>query len=415
MNRYFQNAQFLYQQSRLPEAEAELKKALSEDPNDPYSLGLFAACRMGQRDWIQAIEHAEKAVSLQPYNANLFYILARAYFFNQDIPKAKQAIDEGQRIDPNEAGFFGLKAEIEFYQDNWELALEEVDRGLELDAENVDLVNLRARCLVKLNRQEEASQTLDYALNKAPENTYSHANKGWVAIEKDQYDQAIEHFKEALRFDPNNGYARSGLKEAIKGKNYLYRGVLKYFLWMDKMQEQYKWGFVIGIYILYRVMLWAYEAIPVLAPILLPLIIFYVIFAFSTWIAGPISNLFLRAHPLGKNALDKDEIIGSNIVGALGAACLVSLGIYFFNNEPFYMYLGGYFGLLMIPAGGLFGVGEGTKARRYMTLYALGLGVIGGLWFFYPHLDQLVYIFALGIFFFSWVANYFMMLDAKRF
>jgi tetratricopeptide (TPR) repeat protein len=414
MNRYFENARFLYQQNRIPEAETELRKALSDNPNNPEALGLYAACRIGQRDWPKAIEYAERAVSLQPYNPNLFYILARAYFYNQNIAKARHAISEGQRIAPDEAGFFGLRGEIEFYQENWELALKEVNRGLELDPEDVSLVNLRARCLVKLNRQEDASATLDYALNKAPENSYSHANKGWVAIEKDKYDQAIDHFKEALRFDPTNDYARNGLKEAIKGKNYLYRGVLKYFLWMDKMQEKYRWGFVIGIYILYRIMLWAYETIPALAPVLLPLIIFYVIFAFSTWIATPISNLFLRLHPVGKNALDDDEILGTNVVGLLGILCLLALGTYWVTSEPFWMYLGGYFGLMMIPAGGLFAVSSGTKARTYMTLYAVALALIGALWFVVID-DTLVYVFALGIFFFSWVANYFMVLDAKRF
>ncbi len=415
MTRHFQNAQFLYQQNRVPEAEAELKKSLSQNPNDPFALGLYAACRINQKDFPKAIELAEKAVGIQPSNPNLFYILSRSYFYNQKIGKAKEAIEEGQRLAPNDPSFFIIKSEIEFYQEHWKKALEEANRGLEIDAENVDLINLRAQALVKLNRQDEAAATLDYALNKAPENTYSHSNKGWVAIEKDEYDKAIEHFKEALRFDPTNRYAKSGLKEAIKGKNIFYRMVLKYFLWMDKMQEKGRWFFIIGIYLLYLLLLEVYEKYPEFGPILLPFIVFYVIFAFSTWIAKPISNLFLRLHPLGKNALSEDEIMGSNITGLLAAGSLLMFISFFASDNLLFAFLGGFLGFMMIPAGGTFGVPPETKARKYMALYSFILGGIGALWFLMPQFSGLVWAFGLGIFFYSWVANYLISLEAKRF
>jgi len=99
--------------------------------------------------------------------------------------------------------------------------------------------------LVKLNRKQEAADTMDYALHRAPQSSYSHANKGWVSIEKGAYEEAITHFKEALRLNATNAYAKAGLREGIKAKNFLYRGVLKYFLWLGKLQAKYRWAFVI--------------------------------------------------------------------------------------------------------------------------------------------------------------------------
>ncbi|RMG87416.1 MAG: tetratricopeptide repeat protein [Bacteroidetes bacterium] len=415
MNRHFQNAQFFFSQKRYTDAEKELKQSLAENPNDAWSLALLAACRIHAGDFGQAIKLAQQSITLEPWNPSFFSILARAYFYNNEPQKARETTLEGQRISPNDPVFFAILSDIEFQQENWEKALENANQGLELDPEDLDLVNLRAKCLIQLNRQDEAAQTLDYALHKSPENSYAHANKGWVAIEKDQYDDALRHFKEALRLDPQNEFARHGLKQAIKAKNVLYRGILKYFLWMGKMQENYRWGFIIGIYLLYRLLLKAYETFPQLAPLLLPLIIFYILFAFSTWIATPLSNLFLRLHPVGKYALTKDEIHGSNAIGILALGGGLALLGWFFTDWEVLLFLGGYFIMMMIPVGGIFSLSEHKKARRYMIIYSVLLALSGALWLIYPQITGFLIAFGLGIFFYGWVVNYFLNKEAKEF
>ena len=147
-------------------------------------------------------------------------------------------------------------------------------------------------------------------------------------------------------------------------------------------------------------MIWAHDNFPILAPILLPLIIFYIIFAFSTWIAQPISNLFLRLHPVGKYALSADEILATNIIALLAIASLACIGIFFATQAEFYLIAGGYFGLLMIPTGGTFGLPAESKSRKYMALYSFVLAGIGAIWFFMPQAVELVWIFALGHFLF---------------
>lgn len=402
------------QMDRHAEAEGEIRKALAEDPLDPEALILLAICRMEAQQYAEAVDLAQQAVAQEPDAPFLYLVLGQAHFYSKNIPKARLAIIEGQRLEPTNASFHHLRAQIEFYQENWEQALRETERGLELDPEDVDLVNLRAQALVKLKRNADASATLDYALHKAPENSYSHANKGWVAVENDRYDEAVKHFLEALRLDPGNNYARHGLKEAIKGKNLLYRGVLKYFLWMDKMQENGRWAFIIGMYLAYRLVLYVANAVPWLAPFLYPLIALYVVFALSTWIAKPISNLFLRLHPIGKHALDEDEKMGSNVAGAFAGLAVVAWGISFASGSPLFTNLGIVAMGMLIPAGGAYSVPAGTTARRNLLLYgvvmlgcglAWSLGGVGGAFA----------IFALGIFFYSWVANYFISKAAKEF
>ena len=421
MNHTIQRAQILLSQSRFPEAIAEIRKGLAERPNEPFMLAMLSQAYLANRDFKEGLQAAEMAISQNVESPFLFLTLGKAQFYNKQIEKAKNTLQEGLSLDPTEADFFYWIGQIDFYEENWEMALDAVNQGLELDAEDVPLLNLRTQALIKLNRQADAQETVDDALHRNPENSYSHANKGYSLLHSGDLDASLAQFKEALRLDPTNDFAREGLKEAIKGKNPIYRGIQKYFLWMGRMQSKYQWGFIIGIYVLYQVILRTMDAYPALYPFLLPLAIFYVIFAFSTWIAQPISNLALRFHPLGKLALDDDEKLASNLVGFLGILMLVALGMYFTGvkapfYDDYYMYVAGFFGLSMIPVSGMFSVPKETKARSLSTLYTLFL-LACGIGFLATGLEYeiLFIIFALGIFVYSFVVNYLMQMSSKEF
>ena len=424
---YLQRGHFLLSQDRFELAEKEFKKALAEDPNNPFAMAYLAECYLETERRAEALKLAQQALGIEPESSFLFHVLARCYFFNKQTTQAKNIIDEGLKLFPNNPQFFFLKGQIEFYNEEWEAALKEAENGLRLDAENVDLINLRAQALVKLNRQEEAALTLDYALRQAPENSYSHSNKGWVAIEKDQYEDAVTHFKEALRLDPENEYARTGLKEAIKAKNIFYRYTLKYFLWLGKMQEKGRWFFIIGIFILYQIILSVAQNFPSLSAILSPIIVLYILFAFSSWIAMPVSNFFLRFHPLGKHALDKDEMLASNITGLLIVTFLISISAFYLSGNSFAIQpdglfvsggeflfkLAGFSCFMLIPVGGLFGSSAGSKGRKDLTIFTLVIalfGVIGIL----TNYGWALNLFFIGIFIYSFSANYIIQKGAKE-
>jgi len=421
MNKAIQKAQILLSQSRYKEAIKELKVGLSESPNDPFMLAMLSQAYLANRDFAEGLQCAEAAISQNTESPFMFLILGKAQFYNKQMVEAKNTLREGLSLDPTESDFFYWLGQIDFYEEKWELALDAANQGLALEAEDVSLLNLRAQALIKLNRQDAAQETVDDALHRNPENSYSHANKGYSQLHAGDLDASLAQFKEALRLDPTNAFAREGLKEAIKGKNMIYRVLQKYFLWMGRMQAQYQWGFIIGIYILYRIILWGMEAFPALAPFLLPLAIFYAIFAFSTWIAPPVSNLALRFHPLGKLALDDDEKLASNIVAALGGLMLGALGLHFANFAPvydpnYYLYFAGFFGLSMIPVSGLFSVEKGTKARQWSMIYTLAI-LASGLTFLVIAPSQAIffYIFIFGIFVYSFVVNYLVQLSHKEF
>ncbi len=419
--RYIERARLLLQQARYDQAKSELEKALSQEPENAEALGLLAVYYLQKKDFKSALPIAQNALKNNPGDPFLYLITARALFYTNQIPKAQEMIAEGQRIVPTAAAFFEIRSDIAMYQENWEQALSEANKGLELDPEHVELINLRAKALSMLNRQSEAAETLDYALRNAPDNADSHANKGWVLIEQDRYDDAVAAFREALRLNPTSEFAKHGLKEAIKGKNWLYRIVLKYFLAMQKLTEKGQWFVIIGLYVLFQILKALSRSSEQLESLMMPLFVLYLIFVFSSWIARPFSNIFLRFHALGKLALTEDEIKASNVVGALLISGLVLIGLGNGLTEVIgelnaaRLFVGGVVCIgLLIPAGGMFAVPEDSKARKILGYYAISLAVFGVMFALTEHMAFGI-VLAIGLFAYGWVANYIMSKEARRF
>lgn len=423
MSRHLERAQLLMEQRRIADAEKELALALQESPDNGFAFRLLALCKVMGRNYAAALAPAQQALAIDPDDPGNHYIMAVASFYNNQNQQAKELIRSGLNLNPYMPSMFELAGEIAMQEDQWEEALYQAEKGLEIDPEDTELVNLRARALLKLNRTAEAEATMDYALYTDPHNSMSHANQGWVAVHQNNFEPAIAAFKEALRLNPQNGHARAGLKEAIKAKNPLYRWILNYFLWMSKLQSDKQWWFIIGLYFVYRIVLSLNKNFPALSFLLTPLIVLYILFAYSTWIGQPVSNFFLRFHPLGKHALSPDENRAANWVGIQLLALLGVAVLYWLAPEAGWLgwtkdrllFAVLVVGTMLIPVSGSFLAPEGSQARKQLAWYAIVLGAFGLIPVLFPIAFMLIYVYGIGIFLYAFVANYILHRAARRF
>ena len=186
--------------------------------------------------------------------------------------------------------------------------------------------------------------------------------------------EILEHFREALRLDPTLEYARLGMIEALKARYWLYRQVLGYFLWLGRLSVQVRWGLMIGLLVLQRVVATIARDNPGLQPVLDPLLIAYIAFVLTTWTAVPLSNLFLRLNRFGRHALSPAQRQASNWVGVFVVLALAGVGwalvdaTYGFLGWP--IALG--FILLLIPISGTCACESGWP-RRVMLLYTVAM------------------------------------------
>jgi tetratricopeptide (TPR) repeat protein len=415
-------AHLLMEQGRYELAEQELRQALAANPQDADIQALLAICLPNREKFEEAVDFGRKAVGLEPDSSFCQYALAVALFHRDDHVSNKQTlisnmrefqeaevcINEAIRLDPHEANQFALLSSIRLARQQWQGALDAAMQGLAINPENVSCINCRATALVKLGRQDEASESLEGALAKDPEDSHTHANKGWALLHQGKPQQALESFREALRIDPSNEYARLGIIEALKARNFIYRWMLAYFLWMSRLSTGARWGVILGGYFLIRFLGGVERTNAQLRPYILPIQILYALFVILTWTAPHIFNLLLRMDKFGRYALNEDETIGANAVGACLMTGMTMIAVGIVLESGLLIIAGvGCIGL-MIPVGGTF-TREG-RARKLLGLYTLGLIGVGIAAVVLammksPEASSLGGIFAIGLMVFGWVAN----------
>jgi Flp pilus assembly protein TadD len=384
----------LFEQRRYELAESEFRLALADHPDDGLAMSQLALCLIERGRPDDATTAAQSAIAMDPESPWPHYALARACLARDDHKAAEAAINESIRLDPMDPDYFSMRAVIQGQIGQWASALESADEGLSLDPSHIGCVNTRALALVQLGRKDEAAAALDGTLSLDPENAFSHANQGWTHLHRNDVNRAIEHFQEALRIDPELDWARAGLVEALKAKNPIYRGLLRFFLWMSRLSGMAQTivlvAFVFGRIILAEV----YRQMPALGPVLVPILVLTFGFIYLTWVASALFNLALRVHPLGRHALTGEQRTASNWVGAclLGAllsAIIWGLGAWRGSSvEILGMSAMVFFLVMMVPIAAIFSCARGRN-RLLMTLYTLGLAVIGALMIYHTVLALL--------------------------
>ncbi|MFN3404953.1 MAG: tetratricopeptide repeat protein [Cytophagaceae bacterium] len=404
-----ERAKLLIEQKRYKEAKQEIGNLLQSDPNDAEALCLLAIIFLEEKKYEEAEELVLNAIKINPSNSFHYYLHAQILFQLDKNSEAEKKVHEALKIFPYDAECFALLAAIKLHDKEWEKALDYANKGLEVDADNINCLNYRSTALMKLDRKEDSFNTIAHALNNDPYNAYTHANVGWALLEKGDHKKALIQFQESLKIDPTLDYAKAGLVEALKARYLFYRWFLKYAFWIGNMKGKAQWGVIIGFAIGSRVLRGIASAVPALKPFILPVVILYMMFAVSTWIIEPLTNLFLRLNVYGRYALQKAEIITSNFVGSSLLLGITSFILYYFTDNDLFFY-SAIFGIsMMIPLANML-TPPLAKNKKKLIVYAAGLGLTGisGLVLFAldnPAAQHCATIYILGIILYQWVAN----------
>lgn len=375
MSVHLSRAKVLLQQSRPAEAEREAGLAIAQAPDQAEAHALLALCRIEQDKNEPALEAARTALGLAPDVAHFHYIHSLVLHHSGKYKPALAAIQEAIALDPDDADYFARLAVIQLSLGNWTEALNASEQALALSPEHTGAANFRSMALVRLGRREEAMLTVDSALERDPESAFSHANQGWNCLHRNDPKRAQEHFRESLRLDPTLDYAREGMIEALKARNWIYRGMLAYFLWMGRSGARLQVAVIIAFVLVTAFVGSHTEAYPILW---VPLGLVYV-FIYLTWTADTVFNLLLLLDKFGRHVLTPDKRLGSYIfggcvLGALllgGAAFLTPLGVV------------GVVGALMLVALSIFvsAIFRSQGKNRYIltaaTLVFAGVGLTG--------------------------------------
>jgi tetratricopeptide (TPR) repeat protein len=405
----------LIQQKKYDAAEKILRQLLAQEPTNIYYLALLAEINLQQERLDKAESIVEDAIGLSPDTPHLYYIKSRIDIQKDKYDDAEKSIKQAIELDPYTADYFAWLANIKLARKQYEESLQLADQALEIDAENLLALNVRSTVLIKLNKKEESFQTIEGALRQDPNNAYTHANYGWGLLEKGDHKKALKHFKEALKNDPNLDYAQKGMIEALKASNPVYRLFLKYSFWIGNLSAKYQWFFLLGLYFGTQGLGKLADENPSLQPFLTPVVMLLVLFAFSTWVMKPISNLFLRFNRYGRFLLSKKEKVSANFVAISLVVLLAGLFMYIYSSEEKYVVVGAFGFAMMVLCGMMFLPSKYNSIMIYtIAMAVLGLTAIYMAFTNNAATKTIVNIFFVGFIAFQFLANFMVIRSSNR-
>jgi Flp pilus assembly protein TadD len=404
-------AQLLIEQKRFELAIKELRQELLANPDESYVHALLAVCLRQLDRSKEALDSARRAVQVGPDDAYGHYVLAGVYDQDDRFKEAEQSIREAIRLDPEDADYYTRLSGIQLQQRHWEESLSSAERALEIDPTNTSGLNFRAMALNSLNRMDEATAATRGALTANPDDPLTHVTKGWQELRHGNADLAMTHFKESLRLDSSHAGAREGVVEALKARNPIYRVMLAYFLWTARLEPKVFWGFIIGGYVLSKVLQSFAKSNPQWATYIWLVLGIYLIFCLMTWIAEPLFNLLLRWDPMGRIVLSQKQVQAANWFGGSLLLAMVCLVAWVFIAAESFLILAIVVAFMVIPISSSLGT-EASRARKILLIYTGVLGVCGALMVstsFFVKTGPVVAI-SFGVFFFGvttfmWVAH----------
>ncbi|NNT72895.1 tetratricopeptide repeat protein [Flavobacterium sp. IMCC34852] len=403
-----ERVQLLIHSQKFNEAQKEIFDLIKENADEPYLYYLLSNIHYQKEQYQEADQLIDKSIALYPDAGFYYYFKACIKLASEKYSEVEPLLMTAIEIDPEEADFRAKLAQFKLLKKDFEMALHYADEALALDPENILGLNIRSTALMKLGRKEESHETITGALREDPENSFTHSNYGWNLLEKGEHNKALEHFREALKSNPNNEYAQGGMVEALKAKNIIYRGYLKYAFFMQNLSGKNQWIFIIGFYVVQKVLRTMANTNTTLQPYLTPIVFLLAVFAFSTWVIVPISNLLFRINPYGKYMLDKDEIKSSNFVGISFCLFLAGLIAYFVTKNENFFSIAAFGFIMMVPLGRMFDISKYKNAPLYFSVL---MGTIGLLAIYVTFMDGQLYngfsiIFLLCFVAYQWLANY---------
>ena len=314
---FLQKARLLLDQSRFKDAERELGRVLSQEPNNETALGLMARLKIDQGNPVDALPLLGQALALNPEADYYVYLRAFAHYKLDMNLSALSDLDEALAMNPYNPGYFSLYAFVLLEERRYEAALQKADEGLALHPEDIGCLNARSRALSKLKRTDDAAATMKDSLSADPDNDWTHTSVAWNFLERGEHKKAAHHFQEALRINPRNTAAVDGMKEALKSRIAPYRWFLLYGIWLSERGKNARWMMTIGLYLCFRIGTAGANALgPPFNLLAYVLIGLYLLAVLCSWLINPIANAFLSVHPQGRYALTLTERLSSQTVAA---------------------------------------------------------------------------------------------------
>jgi tetratricopeptide (TPR) repeat protein len=363
MGKHLDRANILLDLHKYDLAEQEFRQEIVENPDSDLAHGSLARCLINQqRVGSETLTILEYALSLNPENDWLHYLLAVYWQIKCEFDRAQTAIDIAIQLDPDCTVYFDTLARILYDRGNdkfqthswrtlaiifvvsrgvlWPISLgilaigkgywirsylqpvfTPLKKSLSLDPGYLSALNLQTHLLIKTNQFRPALASSLNAMQIDPNDHNAHKLHAQVLLRLGKYTTARDHFQSALRIDPSSAESKAGLLEAVRSQYRIYP-------WISITNWRGRLMLAIAFTIAVAIGIWMIWIDPSIISLVISTIFACLVFipAIATSLAAkPIFNLFLQLNPRNKLLITSSIPIQNIIFGNYIAGLIITI------------------------------------------------------------------------------------------
>ncbi|MBI5632284.1 MAG: TonB-dependent receptor [Nitrospirae bacterium] len=199
---------------RALEADAEIEKALRDNPSDAAALSLRAIIAVVQNEKEKALDYAKKAVAAAPNSASALIALSYAEQASFDLKAAVQSLKKAASSEPNNAIVWARLSELHLSlgERNESLTAAQKAASLAPDLSRTQTV-LGFAHLARI-KTDEAMAAFEKAAGLDPADPLPRLGLGLAKIRKGQLEDGRREIEIAVSLDTGNALIRSYLGKA---------------------------------------------------------------------------------------------------------------------------------------------------------------------------------------------------------
>jgi tetratricopeptide (TPR) repeat protein len=194
---------YYWQTEAQDEALAQAQKAVEVDPENAEAYAVLALAQVDQSAPSEAVEAGEKAVELDETSAFAYAALAQAYLDDRQYEEAQEAVEQAVALDPEMAEVYGSLATFYWDTADFARARAALEKAIALEPKFAGWHVFLGYYWLRARRYDLAEASLKQALELAPDHVSAVLGLAGLHRERNEYEEAEVQFEHAAQLAPD--------------------------------------------------------------------------------------------------------------------------------------------------------------------------------------------------------------------
>lgn len=200
---------------RVDEAQPDLSKALSINPNHSPAIALQSIIAVAQNNNDNALELAQQSVKADPQSASAHIALSYANQAKFNLEESQKNLERAVELAPDDALAWARLAELQLSFGDLDAALESAQKATALDPDLARTQSVLGFAELTQIDIDEAKAKFEKAIQLDPAAPLPRLGLGLAKIRQGDVEEGTEEIQIAASLDPDNSLIRSYLGKAF--------------------------------------------------------------------------------------------------------------------------------------------------------------------------------------------------------